>query len=94
MLDRIVSDLKTDNRDPFEQLDSRELAALRDYQRSNSPEQQWSDLMDGKNPTAALLESVGLDADCTEMEAYDAYQRELDSFNKWSARRAFLKGIR
>ena len=94
MLDRLVSDLKADVRDPFEHLDTRELAALRDYQSNTEPMQQYIDVMDGKNPTAALLNSVGLNADCTEMEAREAYERELVSFGKWYKRRVILKGIR
>lgn len=91
MLNRIVSDLKADKRDPFEHLTLRERNALADYQRFKSPEQQYVDAMAGNNPNVALMESVGIKADCTETEAREAYELELASFDNWFKRRNLMR---
>lgn len=73
--------------DPLAGLTNRQRAFVNRYRKETTPERQWLDYLNNMATPEALIQRVGLPSDCTEIQAQEAYHREIESFNTYYLRR-------
>lgn len=76
--------------DPLAHLTEKERCAIEQYRKLVDPINQYLDATTGNNP-AALFDESPITQSMSDLEAQEAYERELNKFNRWFNRRQIIR---